>query len=358
MGKLAGFRKFLVGSACMIALLASTQVSAQVATYYDNNVLVDLSVLDDNSTRTIKRSIKNSSYSGAKRPPVGMPKSTFHGLPGNVKPALRMQAPTSRVQSAKPASRIVLRKPTLSTKKPALPVTQLAKANPAPITPTTIKMKRPVAPAPKVKTVKVQPQPVAPKVEMVKAEPPKPKAMPTKPVDVVKVEAPKAPTPKPLTKIKPKAVPTPAPAKVMAEAPPPPPPSAIEPKKIESAMQSEAKKSAGKAVASLPSATESSVRISFQTGQSKLPASSEANLKELADNLRAKANDRVQLLAYAGGETLSASKARRLSLSRALAVRSYLIGQGVRSTRIDVRALGNKTTEEPFDRVDVQISPR
>ncbi|MCH8925159.1 MAG: OmpA family protein [Proteobacteria bacterium] len=49
----------------------------------------------------------------------------------------------------------------------------------------------------------------------------------------------------------------------------------------------------------------------------------------------------------------SASAARRLSLSRALAVRAYLIEQGVRSTRMDVRALGDKVPDGPADRVDV-----
>jgi outer membrane protein OmpA-like peptidoglycan-associated protein len=42
-----------------------------------------------------------------------------------------------------------------------------------------------------------------------------------------------------------------------------------------------------------------------------------------------------------------------LSLSRALAVRAFLIEQGVRSTRMDVRALGDKVPDGPVDRVDV-----
>ena len=195
---------------------------------------------------------------------------------------------------------------------------------------------------------------------MKKAEAPKPAPAPVKPVEVVKSEPVKAtpPAPKPIPKAPEAPKPTPAPAKVMAEAPPPPPPSAIEPKKIESAMKAEASEAKGAATAALPPASEASVRVAFQEGQSKLPSASQGNLKDLAETLRKQPDDRVQLLAYAGGETLSASKARRLSLSRALAVRSYLIGQGIRSTRIDVRALGNKTTQEPFDRVDVQITPR
>ncbi len=67
---------------------------------------------------------------------------------------------------------------------------------------------------------------------------------------------------------------------------------------------------------------------------------------------------RLQLLAYAGGESLSPSKARRLSLSRALSARTFLIENGLRSTRIDVRALGDTATDEPVNRVDINVIER
>ena len=74
--------------------------------------------------------------------------------------------------------------------------------------------------------------------------------------------------------------------------------------------------------------------------------------------LSANENARVQLMAYAAGEDLTSSKARRISLSRALSVRSFLIEKGVRSTRIDVRALGDKSEDEPQNRVDVNVIER
>jgi outer membrane protein OmpA-like peptidoglycan-associated protein len=55
---------------------------------------------------------------------------------------------------------------------------------------------------------------------------------------------------------------------------------------------------------------------------------------------------------------MTASKARRLSLSRALSVRSFLIKSGVRSTRIGVMALGNKSSGTLQNRVDISISKR
>lgn len=71
--------------------------------------------------------------------------------------------------------------------------------------------------------------------------------------------------------------------------------------------------------------------------------------------MQADDKSRVQLMAYAAGEDLSSSKARRISLSRALSVRSYLIEKGVRSTRIDVRALGDKADGDQKNRVDVNM---
>jgi outer membrane protein OmpA-like peptidoglycan-associated protein len=100
------------------------------------------------------------------------------------------------------------------------------------------------------------------------------------------------------------------------------------------------------------------LQIAFAAGESKLPTTARDGLKTLADRLKAEEGLRLQLLAYAGGGDLSASAARRLSLSRALAVRSFLIENGVRSTRIDVRALGDKTTEQPINRVDIHVAER
>jgi outer membrane protein OmpA-like peptidoglycan-associated protein len=69
---------------------------------------------------------------------------------------------------------------------------------------------------------------------------------------------------------------------------------------------------------------------------------------------------RIQIVGYASGLPDDASRARRISLQRAVAVRAYLIEQGIRNTqRMDVRALGNKTDGGgPADRVDVMALER
>lgn len=99
-------------------------------------------------------------------------------------------------------------------------------------------------------------------------------------------------------------------------------------------------------------------RLSFGFNQAEMDEAARQQLQAVAKRLQDNESLRVQLLAYAGGEGMSSSQARRLSLSRALAVRSYLIEQGIRSTRMDVRALGDTDREGPADRVDIRIIDR
>jgi len=173
-----------------------------------------------------------------------------------------------------------------------------------------------------------------------------------------------AKTAKPAVKTpeKPKAAPPPAPVAKAVKKPgkpkaaPPPAPVAKAVKKPEAAP-------APKEQTALPPAPETTgtgktLRVEFKPTASKFPATAKKGLQALAKKLKGKDNLRLQLMAYAGGKSLSASKARRMSLLRALSVRSFLIESGVRSTRIDVRALGSKTTEKPLNRVDVNIVER
>ncbi len=106
------------------------------------------------------------------------------------------------------------------------------------------------------------------------------------------------------------------------------------------------------AAPSRPPAGSLPVTLPFPSGSASLSDPLRDRLDALADSLVG--NDkRVQLLAFAKAEGADAPYvARRLSLERALAVRGYLIGKGVRGTRIDVRALG-ANGPGPVDRVDV-----
>ncbi len=83
-------------------------------------------------------------------------------------------------------------------------------------------------------------------------------------------------------------------------------------------------------------------------------AAAQTSLQRVADQI-ANTERRIQINAYAAGTQETVSAARRLALSRALNVRSYLIEQGVRSTRIDVRAIGLPEDTGPADRVDILL---
>jgi outer membrane protein OmpA-like peptidoglycan-associated protein len=112
-----------------------------------------------------------------------------------------------------------------------------------------------------------------------------------------------------------------------------------------------------KATSQSSSTSKQSIRIPFSGEAATLPEDSKGDLKGIAGSLSKDPALRVQVMAYASGNN-DASRARRLSLSRALAVRGFLIDQGVGSTRIDVRALGNTAEGGPTDRVDLMVLSR
>jgi outer membrane protein OmpA-like peptidoglycan-associated protein len=97
-------------------------------------------------------------------------------------------------------------------------------------------------------------------------------------------------------------------------------------------------------------------QLKFGVGATDLPAGNQPVLDSVVNRLLANDNLRVQVIAHATGGADDAMEARRVSLARAVAVRAYLIEKGVRSLRIDVRALGNRADGGPAaDQVDLMI---
>ena len=78
---------------------------------------------------------------------------------------------------------------------------------------------------------------------------------------------------------------------------------------------------------------------------------------EILPKLRQDKNSRLQILAYASASEEGQSSARRLSLARSMELRAYILEQDIRPSRIDIRALGDKTQEKPVDRVDLRFIP-
>jgi outer membrane protein OmpA-like peptidoglycan-associated protein len=101
---------------------------------------------------------------------------------------------------------------------------------------------------------------------------------------------------------------------------------------------------------------ETGLRLTFGPGADKLNQASAAALRDFASAAPAGATFTVN--AFAAGTPDDPSTPRRLSLSRALAVRGILLGAGVASARILVRSLGASMpalAAGPPDRVDVTI---
>jgi outer membrane protein OmpA-like peptidoglycan-associated protein len=97
------------------------------------------------------------------------------------------------------------------------------------------------------------------------------------------------------------------------------------------------------------------LQVSFPSGSAELDGSGQQALARVVQKLEQRPDARLQLTAYAEGTPETESQARRLSLSRALAVRRYLSERGVSGGRIEVRALGSHVPDGSADRVDLRF---
>ena len=355
---------------------ALAPAGAQVNTG-DPNVIVDLSVIED------------AGYGAA---PVYAPAATVYMpaspigrrllIPEAENPVSQLHLPPARgkkakrSREAKVAARPVMPKraapappPAKTPKKPPVTISAVPApsiAPPPPARPAPVTKAKP-APAAKPKAAPsaalTLPPPPARPAPVTKAKPApaaKPKAAPSAALTLPPPPA----RPAPFTKIKPAPAAKPTAAQSAALTPPSPPMTAekaAKTKKTPAARpggKPKTREKAGVPPAGTPLAPGRAMQIVFKSTASKLPDTATEGLKTLAAKLKGQPTLRLQLMAYAGGESLSSGKARRLSLSRSLSVRSYLIENGVRSTRIDVRALGNRTAEEPLNRVDVTVAER
>jgi len=102
-----------------------------------------------------------------------------------------------------------------------------------------------------------------------------------------------------------------------------------------------------------PPIPEGGIRIVYPADLNDVPAEANAALDDLAAQMLADESMRVEIRCYASGTADTESKARRKSLARCLSIRQHLFDKDVRTTRMDVRALGLKSEGQPADRVDI-----
>jgi outer membrane protein OmpA-like peptidoglycan-associated protein len=101
--------------------------------------------------------------------------------------------------------------------------------------------------------------------------------------------------------------------------------------------------------------TTTGLRLTFGAGETDLSPDSSDSIKQLTSAGPLGDMTTFNVLAYAPGKADDPSTARRVSLSRAMAVRSALVADGVPSARIFVRALGEQFGDGPPDRVDISV---
>ena len=295
---------------------------------------------------------------GGARPSVEVDLGAIHGgggapmtsapVPGYDRPLLNppVEAPKLRPPRAKAERPAPARKPTakaaVSEPKPAAqpsPQPKLAAPAPPPPPPAIAS----AAPPPPVVAAPAAPPPFPPaaneQVGAIASAPIPPPAAPQAFQQPQPFSAGTGPAPQPFAAAPPQALAPPArPAPAATPAPAAPAPQPPRPTQM----------------ASLPPAG-GDLSVEFQGDSADLSAAAAARLRSLATSLKGK-GARIQLKAYASGGQDGPSRAKRVSLSRALSVRSFLIGEGMSTTQIDVRALGQVRDGGPEDRVDVTVT--
>ncbi len=256
-----------------------------------------------------------------------------------------------------PKSRIASAEPTTAPTETSHPViSHQEAAMSAPTMPSVVALAAP-APAPKQPASSDTPTPpVLPPQQAREEAPPAPVAPPPQPVIAATPPAAvTAPTvtaraPTPVAPFVPSLTVTPAvPAPPMAVASAAPPRSTNVAPTGPVAVAPPVQMAAATTVGNAPTA------VKFKAGATDITGAQPA-LDAIANRLLANETLRVQLVSHATGGADDAMEARRISLARAVAVRAYLIDKGVRSLRIDVRALGNRADNGPVaDQVDLQV---
>ena len=362
--------RWAVGLAVALVAVGGSAVSAQETVVIGGSGLpgieVDLGAVDDLEGGSGRRLRLPGDASGATAAMVR--RAPVVDIAALRIPAERLTARQRRPRTTAPAQART------APREPAKPSQPAATAPPRPRQPADLlpaevrsKPAPPPLPARATKAAAPPPQPATPPPPVAKAEtePPRVAAAAPSATKAVKV-APLPPSPSAQTTRKP--APPPPPARVRAAAPPslppspppspsraapppPPPKTTVAPPAVIPAPKPPSAV-ASLPVASLPAGGGLALRIEFSGASARVSRPAQERLERLVPAVIA-SDGRLQLKAYAGKTPETASTSRRLSLDRALTVRRLLIEQGVKSTRIDVRALGVADDRGPAERVDV-----
>lgn len=160
------------------------------------------------------------------------------------------------------------------------------------------------------------------------------------------------------------ASPAPAPPPAEASPPVPPPPVPAPPAPPPAATPTPVTPAplpppapAPPPAARAPSPAPAPLQLAFRPGETGLTPEAKARLDAFARAVPPEeSNTRVMVVGYGDDAEGDVSRARRQSLARAIEVRRVLIDAGLRSTRIDVRAMGKPIDATSPDRVDLSVN--
>ena len=300
----------------------------------------------------------------ADRPASGVPAPEIH-LP--VPPATETPAPTPTTAAAPPTP--VLPGPGQPITGAAPPAPALADPAPAdvapppqsdPPTPVPTQAEDLAAPIPPTPVLaEAAPELSVPAIVQDIPAPPEPVR---RPASVTPLPTPAAPPPAtPLTPTPPPDTPdlgdltTPDEPGILQERPPAPVAGAPEPR-IQTVDPPGTDVAALDPDIAVEALDEDSFRIRFAAGSSDPGPAAVSLLSSLVDRMSANGGVRLEIKAYADTGAGTPGDARRLSLRRALAIRTFLVDSGIESTRIDVKALGDTAPDSPADRVDLFLA--
>ena len=232
----------------------------------------------------------------------------------------------AKLKDTKP-EKIILKKPPFTYKKPSYKKAEPAAA--AVAKPSAKPLTKPLAatPAPKKAPVLLAEKKAA-KLAKVKDDPiSKPAPKPT-------------PKPAPAAKLRPESSPVPTPEakpaikenRSLAEAPAP---LAAPVTSVEKSDISDIIAKSGHVIF-----------FDFAPSATGLTAQNKKDLEEVANTVKADNRLAIRLIAYAKNPEFASSKARRTSLSRALTIRDFLLKEGIPTSKIEVRALGNRVQKD------------
>ncbi|MAZ75804.1 MAG: hypothetical protein CMH31_00695 [Micavibrio sp.] len=128
----------------------------------------------------------------------------------------------------------------------------------------------------------------------------------------------------------------------------------VEPKKLAKDAEPETKKDI-LSTKEAKSLLKDRLVLIFDGASASLSDQKQEILKNKVIPVFADGDKRLNVTAFASPQSEGLNSDKRLALSRALAVRSFLIENGISSNQINIRSLGAQTTKQPYDRVELQL---